>query len=207
MQKEVAACPKDDNTCMTAALQRLGTQLQGQTKPAAPDYTRYQAWGAEEASSCATGSASIHETMEGIQLSDRGPLTPIAGSRDGETKLPSKQSWRESCDTLLSFDRQTGTYAIRIGGLNISIPGIHHIQFKGAGKSQPFQQNFQLFEYTDVSLPSYALTLKGLKGTPENLVGSTTLPGKAPKETRSGNIVVKKVPQVITRIEWRLVLD
>ncbi len=212
MLKAVKSCKEDDQACMMAAAKRAAGDTpmpsMPQGKPSgAMDFTRYQSWNAkwDDSRFCATGSASIQETMDGNSLSDNsGAMWSIEGTRRGEVKLP-QGGWSHSCDTTISFDRKAGTYALRIGGLNLNIPATLHLQRKGVASSAANSNlGFGVLEYAGVPLVKDGLVLKNQKGVPGPLTGSATFTGSAGSEKRDGSYVTKIAPNVSTTIAWTL---
>jgi len=114
----------------------------------------------------------------------------------------------QSCETAITFDRQAGTYSLRIAGLNIAIPADYNARTKdGRGKQPTTRLNFGLLQYTDIPLKNSALLLSNRKGTPEAMEGSVVFASAAPSEKRNGTPVGKSAPNVTTTIEWRLTLQ
>ena len=215
MQKAMRSCKEDDQNCMMEAAKRAAGNAPLPAAPqAAPsgamDFTRYQSWNAQadNAPSCAVGTASLDETMDGNSLSDNsGAMWSIEGTRRGEAKLP-QGSWSHSCDTTISFDRKAGTYTLRIGGLNLNIPSSLHLQRKGVASSAANSKlGFGLLEYADVPLVNDGIVLKKQKGDPASVAGAATFTGTALSEKRDGGYVVRVAPNVTTTITWKLTLQ
>jgi hypothetical protein len=207
MQNAMKGCSEDDEACMVEAARRAAApmaqqqQAQPQRMPQAPDFTRYQAWAPDMAATCSTGDASLNETMEGQGLSDNsGAMLPLGGSRRGQANLPTGS---HDCDTMISFDRQRGTYKLRIRGLVIGIPSNQTLQFKGVAPGVTPRQSFAVLEYTNIPLKDEGLLLKDQTGTLNGFSGSMTFRGKPPSERRDGSMVVRTTPNVATTIEWR----
>jgi hypothetical protein len=209
MQKAMKGCPEDDEDCMVEAAKRAAApmvqqpqqQAPAQRVPQAMDFTRYQAWAADMAATCSTGTASVDETMEGQGLSDNsGAMLPLVGSRKGEAKLPTGS---HDCDTVVSFDRQAGTYNLRIGGLVINVPANQRLHFKSVAPGPLPKVGVGVLEHTNIPLKDEGLLLKDLKGTAAGFTGSTTFTSKGPSERRDGRFVMRTMPNVTTTVEWR----
>lgn len=210
--KAMQSCKPDDQACMMEVARRFASSPDAPL-PTVPqdmagpdlDFTRYQSWRSDAQGQlhCGTGTASVSETMSGLQEAElTSGLWEVEGSRKGEIALP-HSSWSHSCDTMISFDRKAGTYSLRIGGLHIGVPTDFVLQRKGMPASAARRKfTYQVLEHTHAPLKNYGLLVTGQKGTAETAGGSVTFPAAAPKEERSVSVTQRTVPKVRTTIEW-----
>ena len=165
MKEAVEAC-KGDQACerqaATAIMQKMMASPGG-LRAMQPDDTRFQNWFADRRRPCATGTLSVEDEGDGMNISPPAPAKPYRFQRVGKLDLSGQASdvMDKACRAEISVDLQKGLLSLRVDGLDIPVP----VQMSGQAytkeRSIPFLEGRSKFELFDQPIKADEATWSG----------------------------------------------
>jgi len=139
-----------------------------------PDDTRFQNWFADRRGPCATGTLSVEDQGNGVNISPPAPAKPYRFQRVGMLDLSGQATniMDKVCRAEISVDLQQGLLSLRLDGLDVPVPVQMGGQAYTKEKSVPFLEGRSKFELFDQPIKPDEATWSG-QGRFEN-VGSVS---------------------------------
>ncbi|MBD2748894.1 hypothetical protein IC232_19590 [Microvirga sp. BT688] len=197
LKNAVEGC-KGDQACerqaATAIMQKMMANPGG-LGAMQPDNSRFQNWVADRRVPCATGTATVEDEGDGVNISPPAPAKPYKFQRTGKLDLSGQPTsvLDKACQAEISVDLHKGLLSLRLNGLSIPVP----VQMSGQAytkeNSVTFLEGRGKFELFDQPIKVDEATWSG-QGRFEN-IGSVS--------HNSGQTVAPMTGTLI----WRLVRD
>jgi hypothetical protein len=126
VKKAVEGC-KGDQACERQAMTALAQKMManpGGLGAMQPDNTRFENWLADQRGPCATGTLTVEDQGDGMNISLPSPAKPYRFRRSGKLDLAGQEMdvLEKACQTEISVDREKGLLSLRINGLTIPVP-------------------------------------------------------------------------------------
>lgn len=163
--KAVAACGEDE-ACRARAMTVIGQRLKG--NPGAlgdlkQDDTRYENWIPDRRGVCATGTITVEDEGDGVNIAPPAPAAPYRFRRSGGLTLPVETAAviERLCRADVTIDRQSGLLSLRVGAGAIPVPVRLEGQAFTNESSVPFREGGGDLEILDQKIDPQARSWQG----------------------------------------------
>jgi hypothetical protein len=171
IKKAVEGC-NGDQACERQAVTALAQKMMaspGGIIAMQPDDTRFQNWFVDRRGPCATGTLSVEDEGDGVNISPPAPSRPYRFQRVGKLDLSGQDPniMDKACRAEISVDLQKGLLSLRLEGLDIPVPVQMGGQAYTKERSVPFLEGRSKFELFDQPIKVDEATWSG-QGRLEN---------------------------------------
>ncbi|MBB4378437.1 hypothetical protein GGD66_005135 [Bradyrhizobium sp. CIR48] len=163
--KVIAACGEDES-CRARAMTVIGQRLKG--NPGAlgelkQDDTRYENWIPDRRGVCATGTITVEDEGDGVNIAPPAPAAPYRFRRSGKLTLPVETAVviERLCRADVTVDRQSGLLSLRVGAGAIPVPVRLEGQAFTNETSVPFREGGGDLEILDQKIDPQARSWQG----------------------------------------------
>jgi hypothetical protein len=128
-----------------------------------PDNTRFENWLADRRGPCATGTLTVEDQGDGVNISPPAPAKPYKFQRVGKLDLANQKMdvMDMACKAEFSVDREKGLLSLRINGFNVPVPVTMSGQAYTNEKSVFFLEGRSKFELFDQPIKPDEATWSG----------------------------------------------
>ena len=193
----VALCGEDE-ACRVQTVMAIGQRLKG--NPGAlgtlkQDDTRYENWIPDRRGVCGSGSITVEDEGDGVNIAPPAPAAPYRFRRSGRLTLPveTEAVVEKLCRAIVTIDRQAGLLSLRVAAGTIPVSVRLEGQAFTSETSVPFREGTGELEIFDQKIDPQGKSWQG-NGRIE----------KAGSVSHNSGSVVAPVAATIT---WRFVRD
>jgi hypothetical protein len=165
LKNAVEEC-KGDKTCERQAATAIAQKMManpGGLGAMQPDNTRFENWFGDRRGPCATGTITVEDQGDGVNISPPAPARPYRFQRIGRLDLSDQATniMDKVCRAEFSVDLQKGLISLRLNGFDAPVP----VQMSGQAytkeKLVPFLEGRSKFELFDQPIKAGEATWSG----------------------------------------------